>query len=218
MNIFVNGSSGKMGSILCNIIDTHEDFDLVRDIESISISQAVIDFSHPSSTIEILELCKSHKTPIIIGTTGFTSDEKELIKDASSIIPIIFASNMSMGIKTLKENIILFLKDIKETMKCNIHETHHKEKIDQPSGTALELENIIKTNDVNDLISSISIKSTRKDNIFGHHRIHFYNEVSSLYFIHEALSRKIFAIGALECSRLITSLDPKLYKFDEVIN
>ena len=98
--IFINGSSGKMGLSLINLINQNKEFNLIT--EDISLSDVVIDFSHPSSTFKIVKECSTKEIPLVIGTTGLNKKILNEITNASSNIPILLASNMSIGILQLK--------------------------------------------------------------------------------------------------------------------
>ena len=108
LKVFINGSSGKMGLSLTNLINQNKKFNLIS--EDISSSDVVIDFSHPRSTLKIVEECSAIKIPLIIGTTGLTKEILNEITNASKNIPILLASNMSIGILQLKKSIHNFLK------------------------------------------------------------------------------------------------------------
>ena len=207
-NIFVNGLSGKMGIAIKDIVLNDPDFEIVK---TVSDSDIVIDFSRPESTIPLVEKAIEHKKPVIIGTTGFSENELVLIEEASKEIPIMLSFNMSKGVYYFKKNIKHFLKDNTESIKCIISETHHTEKVDSPSGTAIELKNFIELNDDKKLVSSIEIKSKRILDIFGIHEVTFINDNVHMSFKHEALSRKIFADGALYIAGSINSKSPGMY-------
>ena len=113
-------------------------------IESIANCDAVIDFSRPESSLKILNQCLENKIPLVIGTTGFNNDQLQIIKEASKHIPLLLSYNMSKGIYALKKSIKDFLSKNKDMFECIIHEVHHKEKVDSPSGTAIELKEIIE--------------------------------------------------------------------------
>ena len=206
--IFVNGLSGKMGKTIKNLILDNADFEIVK---TISDSDLVIDFSRPESTMPLVQEAKEHKKPLIIGTTGFTEIEVKLIEEASTEIPIMLSFNMSRGIYYFKKNIKQFLKDNSDSLKCLISETHHTQKVDAPSGTAIELKNFIELNDDKKLVSSIEIKSKRILDVFGIHEVTFFNDNVHMSFKHEALSRKIFADGALSIAKSINSISPGIY-------
>ena len=133
--IYINGASGKMGRSVLKLIKEDNEF----VVENFLNSDVVIDFSNPISTIQILNECVKNKKPLIVGTTGFSKDDLDIIKKASSKIPILLAANMSIGVNNLKESIETFLDQLTDEMDCAIDETHHIEKIDKPSGTAIEL-------------------------------------------------------------------------------
>jgi 4-hydroxy-tetrahydrodipicolinate reductase len=214
--VFVNGSSGKMGTSLSNIINKKND--LYINNKDISSADVIIDFSHPDSTSRILQQCSINKIPLIIGTTGLKENLLNEIKKASEFIPIVLASNMSIGINQLKINLGKYLQNIKNETTCVIEETHHTKKIDKPSGTAIEINNVIKELDRKKNISSIETVSIRKGDIFGIHKITFQNTENSCVFKHQTLSRDVYANGALHCAERILNKSPGLYNFEDVIN
>ena len=216
IKVTINGASGKMGKKVSNLIKN--DSFLVECSDDISCSDIVIDFSQPSSTKKILKKCVEAKKPIIIGTTGFNNDELKDIRDAANSIPIVLASNMSRGIIYLKKSLASFIHNNQDKLKCFIEETHHLEKVDKPSGTAIELKKFITEHDDNNFIRAIKIKSNRVANIFGIHKIMFFSENGTVYFSHEALSRKIFAEGTITCAKSIDLSKPNLYSFEDIID
>ena len=216
IKVTINGASGKMGKKVSNLIKN--DSFLAECSDDISCSDIVIDFSQPSSTKKILKKCVEAKKPIIIGTTGFNNDDLKDIRDAANSIPIVLASNMSRGIIYLKKSLASFIHNNQDKLKCFIEETHHLEKVDKPSGTAIELKKFITEHDDNNFIRAIKIKSNRVANIFGIHKIMFFSENGTVYFSHEALSRKIFAEGAITCAKSIDFNKPNLYSFEDIIN
>ena len=206
--VFVNGLSGKMGKTINRLILDNPDFEIVK---TVSNSDVVIDFSRPESTMPLVQEVKEHKKPLIIGTTGFTDIELKLIEEASNEIPIMLSYNMSKGIYYFKKNIKQFLKDNLESMKCLISETHHTQKVDAPSGTAIELKKFIELNNNKKYITSVDIESKRILDVFGMHEVTFFNDTNHISFKHEALSRKIFADGAISIAKLMTSMSPGIY-------
>ena len=206
--IFVNGLSGKMGKTINNLILDDSDLEIVKTIRD---SDVVIDFSRPESTMPLIIEAKEHKKPLVIGTTGFTDIELKLIKEASNEIPIMLSFNMSKGIYYFKKNIEQFLKNNSDSMKCLISETHHTQKVDAPSGTAIELKNFIEINNNQKYITSIEIESKRVSDIFGIHEVIFFNDANQISFKHEALSRKIFADGAISIAKSMIGIPPGMY-------
>ena len=216
LKIYVNGSSGKMGQSLTNLINQSQELSLVT--ENISLSDVVIDFSHPDLTIEMIKDCSRKKTPLIIGTTNLNEETLVEIKMASKYIPILLAANMSIGILQLKESLVAFIKSNQEKIDCLIEEIHHSNKLDAPSGTAIEIKDLIKNTDNKSNINQININSKRVDDVFGIHKVTFFSEESSTDFKHEALSRDVYANGAIKCAMTIQRLEPNVYKFEDIIN
>jgi 4-hydroxy-tetrahydrodipicolinate reductase len=207
-NIFVNGLSGKMGMAIKDIILHNPDFEIVKMVND---SDIVIDFSRPESTMPLLQEAKEYKKPLIIGTTGFTDIELKVIEEASNEIPIMLSFNMSKGIFYFKKNIKQFLKDNSDSMKCLISETHHTQKVDAPSGTAIELKKFIELNNNKKYITSVEIESNRILDVFGIHEVTFFNDANQISFKHEALSRKIFADGAISIAKSMAGIAPGMY-------
>ena len=216
LKIYINGSSGKMGQSLTDLINQSQELNLVT--KDIYLSDVVIDFSHPDSTIEIIKDCSRNKIPLIIGTTNLNEETLVEIKMASKYIPILLAANMSIGILQLKESLVAFIKSNKEKIDCLIEEIHHSNKLDAPSGTAIEIKDLIKNTDNESNINQININSKRVDDVFGIHKVTFFSEESSTDFKHEALSRDVYANGAIKCAMTMHRLEPNVYKFEDIIN
>ena len=147
-----------MGSSIKDIAMQQNDLNLIYD-KNIKNADVLIDFSRPSSTLNILEDCLEHNIPMVIGTTGFNQGELSIIKEASKKIPILLAFNMSKGIYIIKKSIQNFLESNSNKLTCIVEEVHHTEKVDSPSGTAIELKKVIEIADIAKNISSLSIES-----------------------------------------------------------
>ena len=214
LHIFINGETGKMGSSIAKLIELNDNFTKVKK-HDFKISDVVIDFSHPDSTSQILKNCLKERKPLVIGTTGLEKSHMNKIEKASKTIPILIGSNMSKGVIDLKETLKYYLNNNSELIDCVIEETHHTEKIDSPSGTALELkDHIISLNNKN--IKSIEIVSNRVGDVFGIHKVIFIKKNSIKEFKHEALSRDVFAYGALYAAKKIHGLNPAIYRFQDI--
>ena len=217
IKVFINGLSGKMGSSIADIATQQNDLNLIHD-KNIKNADVLIDFSRPSSTLNILEDCLDNNIPMVIGTTGFNQAELRAIKEASKKIPILLAFNMSKGIFIIKKSIQDFLESNNNKLNCTIEEVHHTEKVDSPSGTALELKKVIEIADIANNILSLNIESKRVEDVFGIHKVIFSSDSDYIEFKHEALSRKVFAEGAIEISKLISSKSPKMYDLEDFFN
>ena len=210
--IFVNGLSGKMGVAIKNLVSDESGFKIVKKAIDADL---VIDFSRPESTMRLLQEAEEHSKPMIIGTTGFSQNDIKLIEKASKKIPIVLSFNMSKGIYYFKKNIEQFLENNSDSFKCLITETHHTEKVDAPSGTAIELKKFIELNNDQNHITTIEIESKRILDVFGIHEIIFFNDSDHISFKHEALSRNIFADGALSIAKLLNSKSPGMYSVQD---
>ena len=204
-----------MGSSIINLVSKAENVSIINSIMDCDV---VVDFSRPESSMSMVKKCIENKKPIVIGTTGFNDEQLQIIKEASQNIPVLLSYNMSKGIFFLKESIKDFLLKNQHNFECVIHEVHHTEKVDSPSGTAIELEKTINNNDTNKIISSIRIESKRVFGVNGIHEVRFFNNNDSIVFKHEALSRNIFSEGALTIAKSIIKKEPNLYSVKDFFN
>ncbi len=188
----------------------------------------IIDFSHHSSTRELLEFAVSNKIPLVLATTGQTEDEKSEIYEAAKKIPLFFASNYSLGITLLTET----AKKIVSTMPdadVEIIEYHHNRKADAPSGTALSIFEALKEvrsdaeantdrcNSGKRHKNEIGISSVRMGNICGIHEILISTRYQTITLKHEAHTRAVFAEGALVAAEFIVSKNPGLYTIKNLL-
>mgnify|MGYP001389802993 CR=1 FL=1 len=215
--IFINGLSGKMGTSLLNRSNLDNNIFICKDIDDKEV-EVVIDFSHPSSTIETLDAIKDTNLSIIIGTTGFDDDQISYIKESSKYRSILFAYNLSKGISILKDSIKGFVESNSNNLSCRIEETHHTQKIDSPSGTAIALKDLVEFSDSKNLIKEIKIDSKRVGNIFGIHKVIFFSELEKIKFSHEAISRNIYSDGAIYAAHWIKDQKNGMYSFENFLN
>lgn len=185
------------------------------DSNSISV---LIDFSSPDGFNDALSFCIENKIPFISGTTGLSEKHLEGLSAAKKIIPILIASNMSIGIANLKRSIEKHLISINTSVKCKIVEIHHTKKKDSPSGTAIEIIKFLENYYPNKIDGLIDVQSYRIGNIFGIHRIEFKSEEGITNFQHIAISRDVFAKGALQAARLINSKKIGEYSFTDFLD
>ena len=177
----------------------------------------VMDFSSPDCLSGILEICIAHKLPLLTGTTGFTAEHREMLEKAKEIIPILVASNMSIGIASLKKSIEKFLTTSQEPLLCNLVEIHHTQKFDAPSGTAIEILRFLEKFPENKIKGPITVNSHRFGNVFGIHRVEFQSSKETIFFQHIANSRDIFAAGAIAAAKWLESNNPGLYSFSDFL-
>ena len=247
MKIGIWGICGKMGRILAKTIQDSEDFEVlfgvdnkVENIGNVTVYDAsfgirespdvLIDFSNHTSTNQLLNLANVLKCPLVICTTGHTTEELMEIYNASKKIPIMLISNTSKGanflINSTKAGLKLFDKD---EYKIDISECHSKHKKDIPSGTAITLLEAILSiapslkpiylseNNHPHLKDEVSVVSRRTENSICEHEISFYNNQEKLTISHKTFDRSLFAIGALKCAKFIKNKPPGLYKMDDMV-
>tara|TARA_B100001057_G_scaffold312508_1_gene312555 strand:+ start:380 stop:1114 length:735 start_codon:yes stop_codon:yes gene_type:complete len=194
----------------------------------------IIDFTVPKCTFQILKIASKLKKRVVIGTTGFTKKEEDLIKVYSKKIPILKAGNMSLGI-----NLLMYLTEITSSSLGNnflskISEIHHKHKKDYPSGTALMLGkgialgknknfyNIIGKKYLNKKTfpygKKVNFNSIRKNEIIGEHEVKFSSGKEIITLNHEAFDRALYSEGALFAAKWLIKKKPGLYSMRDLMN
>ena len=246
IKVLISGISGKMGKELISAISECDDIEVACGICRSKIDlniptykkiyeikekyDVVIDFSRPDLTMEILEYLKDKNIPIVIATTGFSEEEINKINDYSKYIPIFKSSNMSFEINLIC-NLVSNLSKLLKDSDIEIVETHHRNKIDSPSGTALMIANSIndaRNNEMNYIYDRHSIKNKRSDkeigihsirggNEVGKHSILFFGDDESLEITHTVNSRKVFALGSLKAMKYLLKQKNGLYDMNDLI-
>jgi len=194
----------------------------------------IIDFTIPKCTLEVLEIASKLKKKVVIGTTGFSKKDEELIKKYSKKIPILKAGNMSLGINLLMYITEITAKSIGNNFLSKIFEIHHKHKKDYPSGTALMLGKGIaagKNKDFYKMIGKkylnkknfpygkkINFNSVRKGEIIGEHEVTFSSGKEIITLNHEAFDRALYSEGALIAAKWLMNKKPGLYSMRNVLN
>lgn len=232
IKVIVWGSSGHMGSIVCNLVKTNPLFEYLGGVDqddynfSYTDANVIIDFSSPNGTMKMLELATEQKIPAVIATTGFNDEQEAKIMSTSKIVPVFKSANMSFEVALVKN----LLKELASSLGDNdieILETHHNRKADSPSGTAkLFAEAINSGLDTPKKIiygregkrnkDEIGISSLRGGNIVGEHSVKFFNDFETLEITHTAHSRELFASGALKAAEFIVEQEPGLYNMDNL--
>ncbi len=201
--------------------------------DSLNGSDAVIDFTQPDNTVLCSNICAALGVAHIIGTTGFNEKQEAEILASSSKIPIVKAGNMSLGINMLTKIVEKVAKSLDFEFDVEILEMHHRNKVDAPSGTALMLGQSVaigRGEKLSDLASynkegitgvrekgKIGFASLRGGGVIGEHEVIFTSENEKISIKHEALSRNIFANGALKAALWSAGKDPGLYGMADVL-
>ncbi len=177
-----------------------------------------IDFSSPQATMEYLSYCRRHKVPMVIGTTGFSEAEKNLIAEGATDIPVLCSANMSVGMNLLFKALSFLRDQIPAPLSAGIIDLHHAHKKDAPSGTALTLAKIIQgTGADSSTLDTVSIASLRMGTHPGTHTVIFSLPGEQLSFSHQAEDRLIFARGALRAAQWLVHQPPGLYDMQAVL-
>ena len=252
INITITGALGRMGQILINQIIKNKNLKLIsltdlkvgkkikgvkiqkNNIEAFKKTEVIIDFSKPKSSIEILRFAKKLNKKVVIGTTGFTKKQEQLIKNYSKKIAIFKSGNMSLGINLLEYITKILSKKIPNNYRVGILDNHHKAKIDYPSGTALMLGNAVanaKNKNLENLKGKIFLNKsgnlqnnkinffiTRKGRTVGKHSVVYNNKIENIELKHTAFSRKLFADGALNAAIWISKKKNGLFNMQDILN
>ena len=253
INLAVTGCLGRMGQQIIKSVKFDKNFKLVtvteskktnKKIQGLKISKnnldvfkktnLIIDFTVPRCTLEILKIAAKLKKRVVIGTTGFTKKEENLIKKYSKKIPILKAGNMSLGINLLMYLTEITSKSLNNSFLSKIYEVHHKHKKDYPSGTALMLGKGIaigKNKNFYNLIGNkylnkknfpygrkINFNSIRKGEIIGEHEVKFSSGKEIITLNHEAFDRTLYSEGALSAGKWLMTKKPGLYSMRHLMN
>lgn len=202
----------NIGKKISEFTDSSSDIKLKSSLKGVSKSDVILDVSSPDFFEEIVNFSKSNNLPLIVASTGHNDEQLSALRKLSQSVPIMIAPNLSIGINFIKKIFNSFSFG-NLTNDIEIHETHHKEKIDSPSGTAIELKTLLESKE-EDL--NVLVKSFRDDDSVGKHKIILNMEDETLEITHTANSRKIFALGAIAAIKWINSQKSGLYNLSNI--
>ena len=253
INLGISGCMGRMGQQLIKSSKKNKNYNLKTLTENRLINKKIcgikpefnteeafkktdliIDFTTPKCTVEILRIASKLKKKVVIGTTGFSRSQENLIKKYSKKIPILKAGNMSLGVNLLMYLTEVAAKSLNEDYLSKIFEVHHKHKKDYPSGTALmlgkgiadgkgkNLYNIIGKKFLNKKSfpygKKINFNSLRKGEIIGEHEVKFSSGKEIITLNHEAFDRALYSDGALTAARWLMKKKTGLYSMRDLLN
>jgi 4-hydroxy-tetrahydrodipicolinate reductase len=254
LKVGILGSTGRVGSLLIDDLENNNQLkvgavhvfdeltkavpqgtvvtnDMKTMLEAVDV---VIDFSAPKATEDLLEttIKTNSKVPLVIATTGFNEHQKNLLIEASKITPILYATNMSLGVAVLNKLVHLASKTLAD-FDCEIVEQHHRHKVDSPSGTALTLaEHAADARDLDlDKVrisgrdgiigartkDEIAVMSLRGGDIVGRHTAGFYNDGEFIELNHTATSRNTFSKGAIKAACWVVNQEVGLYSINDCL-
>ena len=253
INLTITGCLGRMGQQLIKSARKDKRFNIssltenetqrkkilgilpeVNSPKAFKNSDIIIDFTLPKCTFEVLKIAVKQKKRVIIGTTGFTVKEEDMIKKISKKIPILKAGNMSLGINLLMYLTEIASKSLGNNFLSKIFEAHHKFKKDHPSGTALMLGQGIaigKNKNFYGIVGKkylnrkkfpygkrINFNSVRKGKIIGEHEVLFSSGKEIIKLNHEAFDRALYSEGALTAASWLMKKKPGLYSMRDLMN
>jgi len=233
IKLLIFGASGRMGRALLRIAASDSRFELVASVTGRTVSpidgvtcplyaiseldrvpafDVAIDFSQPEAFGSILQFCKQRNAALVSGTTGLGESQKQDMQLAAKDIPVLWASNFSLGVAVLNDLVRRAAKAL-ETWGVEITETHHVHKKDAPSGTALTLGHSVAQWSGRKPV----YVSHREGEVIGDHTVKFNGLGEFIELRHNALDRDIFVRGALEAACRLREKTPGVYEFSELI-
>ena len=253
IKLTITGCFGRMGQHLITSSKNSKNFKLVsltenriinkkicglrpqlNSVSAFKNANVIIDFTIPKCTLEVLKIASKLKKKVVIGTTGFSKKEENLIKKYSKRIPILKAGNMSLGINLLMYLTEIASKSLGDNFLSKVFEVHHKHKKDHPSGTALMLGKGIATGKNKDFYNlmgkkylnkktfpyskKINFNSIRKGEIVGNHKVLFSSGKETITLDHEAFDRALYSEGAFTAAKWLMNKKPGLYSMRNVLN
>ncbi len=202
--------------------------------ELFEVSEAVIDFTKPEVGINHAEIAAATGTPLVIGTTGFSDTEMKAIKTFAKKIPIVMSFNMSIGVNLMKALVEQAAQRLGLEYDIEITEMHHRHKVDAPSGTAIELGNVIaetRGKKLEDITADPRVGHTgarkegeigfavqRGGEIIGEHTVMFAGPSERIEITHRAYDRGLFSDGAILAAKWLKDRDPGLYSMKDVLD
>ena len=249
--IILCGCGGRMGKAIIEAINLSDNCKIVAgvDINAASLDSScpfpvyesidafggkadvIIDFSHHSALPSLVSYAETHKTALVVATTGHTDEERKMMADAASIIPVFFSRNMSIGVNLLIDLCKRAAVALGEDFDIEIIEKHHHNKLDAPSGTAMMIAEELRdsreiyTEFVYDRHnvrkkrepSEIGIHAVRGGSIVGEHNVIFAGSNEIITLSHVATSRELFADGALKAAEFISKKEKGFYSMSDLI-
>ena len=179
----------------------------------------VIDFSEPNASLNCLRFCAEKSIRFVSGTTGFNEEHHREIIDLSKRTPIFLSSNFSRGVAMVSTLLEYISSKLGNEAQISLEEIHHKDKLDAPSGTAIDLRNTVnKILNKHKIKKDVSISSKRIGQHVGFHRATFTFQGETISIAHETKDRSVFSLGALAATKWIIDMPPGLYDMRDLID
>ena len=236
MRLAVFGASGRMGCAVLRLAEESADIELVACIDASSTAtsmagaEVVIDFSAPSAMPALAHAAASAGAAIVSGTTGLDAPATKALDEAATHVPVLWEPNMSVGVFVLGELLREAIRVLGPGFDVEVVETHHRKKMDAPSGTALRLAEIAKAarDGASPFVTGregkpgartreeIGVLAVRGGDVIGDHVVHLLGDGERIELVHRATSRDLFASGALRAARWLRGKSPGFYSLADV--
>lgn len=262
--IAINGAAGRMGRCLIQAVEQTEGLELSAAIDSVDSSllgadagelagigklgiaistnveaatagsDVIIDFTLPEVTMALVPHCVANQCRLVIGTTGFTAEQKIQIEQSSQQVAMLMAPNMSVGVNLTLKLLDIAARVLGDDVDIEIMEAHHRHKVDAPSGTALRMGEVVADALGRDLKTcavygregrtgerdrnTIGFATVRAGDIVGEHTVMFASEGERVEITHKASSRMTFAFGAMRASSWLMAHQSGLYDMQDVLD
>jgi 4-hydroxy-tetrahydrodipicolinate reductase len=205
----------QIGKAVSDLIETSSAVHFTADpLQALTFADIAIDFALPSNIEQRIQACRASNVPMLIGTTGLNEHQLGLIREAGADIPIMWASNMSLGVNTVFSLAAQAAKALGDDYKITIDETHHEHKEDSPSGTALSIGDVI-----GNAVGAVEVdyNSYRTGEVIGDHTVIFESPTERIEIHHHAKDRALFAQGALVLARRLAEKQNGCYRVRDLI-
>lgn len=207
ISLYVHGIGGRMGRTIAALVENDAKLSLKNSLETADVA---IDFSSQAALADLLKSCAQHHKPVVVGTTGHSEENMQVLQKMSQQIPILFSPNFSLGMAVTLEAAQQISQQLKGLCQIEIIEAHHQTKKDKPSGAALKLAKAVSNKE-------IPIHSIRAGDIIGDHTVVFVMNGERIELKHQAQSREVFARGALLAAQFIKTQPPGLYSVKDFL-
>lgn len=233
------GASGRMGQAILRLAKESGDFDIVCEVSEgedfskleKSGAQVAIDFSKADGTRALADVAARSNIALVIGTTGLDDESERAVAVASEKVAVFTATNMSIGVHVLGVIAERASRMLGEDYEIEIVETHHKRKIDAPSGTALTLAKTLQESrhHITHLVHGregnvgprapreVGMHAVRGGDVVGDHTVHFLGEADRIEITHRASNRDLFARGALRAAKWIVTKSSGFYGMSDMM-
>lgn len=214
------GARGRMGQTIIGLAQHDTNIEIVAQCDlgdavdpAMKNCDVAIDFSNAGAIDEVCSAALKNKRALVIGTTGHSAEQRQSIEKTAKSLPVVFASNFSVGVNALFALTRRATEILGEEFAAEITETHHTKKKDAPSGTAKTLGEVLRQAGR----SNVPIQSIREGDVVGDHTVVFIGPNERLELTHRAGSREIFASGALRAAEWVVGKPAGLYSMQNVL-